>query len=499
MSRRLETERPLVLRLDARTWVSEESLREGRPVRLDSVSPASLDRIAELGVRWVWLRGVWDPGVEAREALARSASALEALREIVPDLEPADIDAPPSTIRAYRVREELGGDAGLESLREDLASRDLRLILDFEADRVALDHPWALERPELFVPLGAGSDPGGGTGRGAPPEDELEARSGVRTALLLDLERPEARAAVLAELEGVLARADGAYLGGSESSLSSRAEGRGPAASPEASAAEAKPFLLEAAAAASRACAGGLLLVEDSDALRGLVGPGSPVKFLDRRLGELLRRGDAAGVLDHIAACGAMRGAFLGALDFRGDGAADVPPERLAAAALVSSFASGGAVFSDREVEGRRGAGDPRLPKTPALPRDRETQAFYEALIEILGRPEVSRGERDFLRVREAWEGNATWRNFFVVLARDAEGRALLVVVNFGTEKSQCYVDLAPLETAGREWVFQDLLSLAAYPRDGDDLARRGLYIDLGPWDYNVFEVVPGRLAGEGG
>lgn len=510
MSRRLETERPLVLCLDARTWLSEASLREGRPVRLDSVSPACLDRIAELGVRWVWLRGVWDPGMEAREALARSATALEAFREILPDLEPADIDAPPSSVRAYRAREELGGDEGLESFREDLASRDLRLILDFEADRVALDHPWAIERPELFVRVEPGADAGEGLAPDsafgtpasraiarAPPEDELEARSGVRTALLLDLERAEARAAVLAELEGVLARADGAHLGGSESALASRASGGDLAASPGATAAEARPFLLEAAAVASRTCAGGLLLVDGSAALRGLVGPDSPVKFLDRRLGELLRRGDAVGALDSIASCGELRGSFLGALDFGGGGVADVPPERLAAAALVSSFSSGGAVFTDREVEGRRGAMDPRLRRNPSSPRDRETEAFYEALIEILGRPEVARGERDFLRVREAWEGNATWRRFFVVLARDSEGRALLVVVNFGPERSQCYVDLAPLETAGREWIFQDLLSLAAYPRDGGDLARRGLYIDLGPWDYNVFQVVPGKREGE--
>jgi hypothetical protein len=27
------------------------------------------------------------------------------------------------------------------------------------------------------------------------------------------------------------------------------------------------------------------------------------------------------------------------------------------------------------------------------------------------------------------------------------------------------------------------------YERDGDDLARRGLYLDLPAWGYHVFEV----------
>jgi hypothetical protein len=31
----------------------------------------------------------------------------------------------------------------------------------------------------------------------------------------------------------------------------------------------------------------------------------------------------------------------------------------------------------------------------------------------------------------------------------------------------------------------------ARYQRDGDDLASRGLYLDLAGWGYHVFEVTP--------
>ena len=31
----------------------------------------------------------------------------------------------------------------------------------------------------------------------------------------------------------------------------------------------------------------------------------------------------------------------------------------------------------------------------------------------------------------------------------------------------------------------------ASYVRDGDNLATHGLYLDLPPWGYHVFEVAP--------
>jgi hypothetical protein len=50
----------LLYQLDARIWLGEESNRERRPVTLGSISASSLDRIADRGFRWLWLRGVWE-------------------------------------------------------------------------------------------------------------------------------------------------------------------------------------------------------------------------------------------------------------------------------------------------------------------------------------------------------------------------------------------------------------------------------------------------------
>jgi hypothetical protein len=40
----------------------------------------------------------------------------------------------------------------------------------------------------------------------------------------------------------------------------------------------------------------------------------------------------------------------------------------------------------------------------------------------------------------------------------------------------------------GASWHLADPLSNAIYDRDGDEIASSGLYVDLKPWNYSLFE-----------
>ena len=65
----------------------------------------------------------------------------------------------------------------------------------------------------------------------------------------------------------------------------------------------------------------------------------------------------------------------------------------------------------------------------------------------------------------------------------------LLAVVNYAGNQGQCYVRLPFPELVGRAARFSDLMSPASYDREGSDILSRGLYLDLPPWGYHVFEV----------
>jgi hypothetical protein len=72
-----------------------------------------------------------------------------------------------------------------------------------------------------------------------------------------------------------------------------------------------------------------------------------------------------------------------------------------------------------------------------------------------------------------------------------------LATVNYAATQGQCFVRLPLADLAGRAIALHDLMSPAVYDRDGGDLAARGLYLDLPPWGYHVFEFSSGgALAG---
>jgi hypothetical protein len=74
-----------------------------------------------------------------------------------------------------------------------------------------------------------------------------------------------------------------------------------------------------------------------------------------------------------------------------------------------------------------------------------------------------------------AWEGG--------------DGPRLLAIVNYAGNQSQCFVRLPFADLGQKPWLLTDLLGGAVYDRDGDDLLRRGLYLDQGPWQAAVFSL----------
>jgi hypothetical protein len=65
----------------------------------------------------------------------------------------------------------------------------------------------------------------------------------------------------------------------------------------------------------------------------------------------------------------------------------------------------------------------------------------------------------------------------------------MLIVVNYAPHPSQCYVILPLPEIRNRSVRLKDSLSSACYIHEGNALLERGLYLDLQPWSYHVFEL----------
>ncbi len=124
----------------------------GRPATLDDIPDDELSRLAGLGFDWLYLLGVWQTGPIGLQLARTNHPLRHEIAQILPDATEADICSSCFAITGYTVPAEWGGNAALERLLQRLHRRGLRLMLDFIPNHTAIDHPWAHEHPEYYVP-----------------------------------------------------------------------------------------------------------------------------------------------------------------------------------------------------------------------------------------------------------------------------------------------------------------------------------------------------------
>src|SRR4051812_30616259 len=143
--------RPVIYEINTIAWLSGLSRRAGATVTPATVPQQEGDTIAALGVHAVWLMGVWERSPAGLAVALATLQLLSDFRSALPDVTLDDIAASAYCVRRYVPEGRFGGSAGLALARERLASRGVRLILDFVPNHLARDHPWVEAHPERFI------------------------------------------------------------------------------------------------------------------------------------------------------------------------------------------------------------------------------------------------------------------------------------------------------------------------------------------------------------
>ena len=491
----------LVYELYARPWLADVARRQGRRISLGEVPRGELDRLAATGADLLWLMGVWPSGPRGIE-IARTLPELRAeYRRLLPDFAEADVGGSPYSIAAYTVDPLLGGAGALAWLRARLANRGIRLLLDFAVNHTGIDHPWVVESPDLYV-QGDEED----LARAPREFFAVETKLGPRVlahgrdpyfppwtdTAQLNLFHPETRRRLrdtlleLADLcDGV--RCDMAMLALDEVFYRTWWErARAPLAEPAQG--EAWRELIGAV----RAKRPDFLFV--AEAYWGREPAHQELGFdvtYDMTLYERLRHGSGRAVRDHLRAGLDRQGSALRFLENHDEprAAAVFPWERHRAAAVVAATVPGLLLLHDGQLEGRRERQPLQLLRRPSEPAAPEVAAFYERLLGA-ARQRPQTGWR-LLEPRPAWKGNPTSEDFVASLWEE-NGGFRLAAVNFAPAPGQCYLELGGLGLEDGEVELRDALSETRYRRDGDEVAARGLYLDLPPYGAHLFDVVRG-------
>jgi hypothetical protein len=171
--------------------------------------------------------------------------------------------------------------------------------------------------------------------------------------------------------------------------------------------------------------------------------------------------------------------------------AATFTPQTHRAAAVITFLTPGLRFIHQGQREGKQVRIPVHLGRGPLEMLEGGLSAFYDGLLNCLKDPAFHDGDWQLLQCRAAWDGNGTWDSF-VAFAWTGPGQTRrLVAVNYADQWGQCFVTMPWHDLEARTWRLEDLTGPAVHDREGADLVRRGLYLDMPAWGYHAFAVSP--------
>ena len=484
---------PTIHELNTWVWLGDLNAKYGQVVSLATVPDQEWDAIAAYGVDAVWLMGVWERSPAGVEISMQNAGLLEDFRKALPDFAPVDNVGSPYCVRRYVVDTHLGGPEGLAAARAALAVRDIRLITDFVANHVAPDHPSVTEHPEYFIQGTADDarndpasfmDVGGrvfalGRDPGYPAWPDV---------LQLNVFAPGLRRTVVDTLSRIAAQCDGVRCDMAmlvlndifERTWGSRAGAR-----------PADEYWATLIPAIKAKHPGFKFIAEVYWDLEWQLQQQGCDYCYDKKFFDRATHGTAESIRQHLLADSGYQERLIRFLENHDEprAAAVFPGEQGRAAAVTLLTLPSARLLYQGQFDGHRVKLPVFLGRRPKEAGDHDLTAFYGQLLRAVDRELFRNGDWRLCQA-DGWPDNQSYQHVLAWCWDKGDARAI-TVVNWSNQSAQARIKV-PWDEPGGRWRLSDLLSGEQFDRDGSEMREAGLYVDLGPWRYHLFQCTPG-------
>ncbi len=481
---------PSLYEINTWVWLSDLSERYGKSIDLSAVPSLEWEAIAAYGFDAIWLMGVWERSPAGIAIANENPGLLEDFHRALPDFRPEDNIGSAYAIRRYVVDQHLGGPKALAIARNELSKRGMNLVLDFVPNHVAPDHPWVSEHTEYLL---SGTDDEARNNPGA-----FIAVNGVACAcgrdpyfapwpdvLQLNAFNPQLRQAMIETLSSIAEQCDGVRCDMTMLVLNSVFERTW---SNLAGPPPATEFWTDVITATRNRHPGFLFIAEAYWDLEWQVQQLGFDFCYDKKLYDRLEHGPAESVRLHLCADMAYQNKLLRFIENHDEprAAASFSPAKERAVAVTTFTLPGARLFHEGQLEGRKVRVPVFLGRRPHEPIDQPLHEFYAKLLAAANQSLFHDGEWSLCE-RTGWPDNASFQNLVAWSWQKNEDRCV-IAVNLSDSPLQAYVRIA--WAAGATWDLAEALSDVTYTRDGDDMASRGLYVELAPWASHFFRFV---------
>jgi len=481
---------PTIYEINTWVWLTELATKHGTSLNLANVPTIEWDAIAAYGFDAVWLMGVWERSPAGISIANQNDGLLEDFKRVLPDFRLEDNVGSPYCIKRYVVDQHLGGPTGLSVARKELAKRGIGLLLDFVPNHVAPDHPWVSTHPEYFI-------------QGTPDDALNNPESYVSVGeivfargrdpyfpawpdvLQLNAFQPRLRQAVAETLDYIASQCDGVRCDMAmllTNAVFERTWGDRGGLKP------ASEFWTDVIPTLKKAHPNFLFIAETYWDLEWELQQQGFDFCYDKRLYDRLEKDTPESVRLHLCADAAYQDKLLRFLENHDEprAAAAFFPAKERAAAVVTSTLPGARLFHEGQFDGRKARLPVFLGRRPNEIVDTEMQEFYGRLLTAIQSPGLRVG-RWSLCERTGWPDNWSYLNVVAWLWKNDEVQNL-VIVNLSDQPAQATVHVNWDELEGKTWTLTDMLSGISYERSGDELLSPGLYVELQPWEYYIFD-----------
>jgi len=482
--------------INTRVWIHRFS-NEKKRCKMGCIPESYWDELAEQGIDLVWLMGIWSTNKEIIGKCCFEEYLTKSYRHALKDWETKDVIGSPFAIEMYSIDQMLGSLTHLESLKELLNSKGIKLILDFVPNHFSAGSKLVYSDPDIFLQADEEMykrDPY----TYFIPENQSRIFAHGRDpffpawqdTIQVNYFSKIAREYMIETLESLTKYCDGVRCDMAMLSLNNifyntwgGALSRFGFQKPETE------FWYEAINRVKSKRNDFIFIAEAYWDLEWQLQQLGFDFTYDKKLTDRLLGAPVYSIRDHLKADEDYQKKSVRFIENHDEERAILQfgKEKSKAAAVVISTIQGMKFYLDGQFEGKKIKLPVQLGKEPQEPIIKDIQEFYSKLLLITKDEIFKSGYWELLEALPASVNNFSYQN---ILAWEwkLNSERRVIIINYSTQIAQCRLKLNVIGYQ-EELVLSDLLNDQSYLRSAEEINKIGLFIDLKPYQSHIFSI----------